>query len=130
VSRYVIKAAASLEIIVGAIFIFWPGIPCMLVFGASPESIGWPLARWVGIGLLALGIACLPSKIADTQDRTVLGLLSFNVGIVVLLAWVGIRTTTHGLLPLACRGLAPSVLSRVANRVTDPFVAKRLTLRK
>ena len=96
--RHVIKAAAWLEIIVGAIFIFWPGIPCMLVFGASPESIGWPLARWVGIGLFALGVACLPSKIADPQHRTVLGLLSFNVGIVVLLAWVGIRATTHGFL--------------------------------
>jgi hypothetical protein len=96
--KHVVKAAAYLELIAGAIFILWPGMACTLVFGASPENIGSALARWVGIGLFALGIACLPSKIANPQDRAVLGLLSLNIGIVALLACVGMRAATHGLL--------------------------------
>ena len=96
--RYVVRAAAWFEIVVGVIFVTVPDIPCLLLFGAKPESVGRPLAHWVGVALIALGIACLPSKIADPQRRAVLGLLSFNIGIVVLLAWVGMKATTHGFL--------------------------------
>jgi hypothetical protein len=98
VQRYVVKAAAWLEIVVGIIFVTVPDLPCLLVFDAKPESVGRPLARWVGVALIALGIACLPSKVADPQHRAVPGLLSFNIGIVVLLAWVGMKATTHGFL--------------------------------
>src|SRR5215475_9074551 len=90
-------AAAWLEIVVGAIFIAVPDVPCMLLFGARPEGMGVPLAHWVGVGLLALGIACLPSKPAGSR-RSVLGLLVFNAGLAILLAWVGVVTAVHGLL--------------------------------
>jgi len=94
--RYVVKAAAWLEIIVGAILITVPDVPCLLVFGSKPESIGRPLARWIGITLFALGIACVPSRNAAPNGRAVLGLFVFNVGATVLFAWVGV-VTVHGL---------------------------------
>ena len=93
--RYVVKAAAWLEIVVGAIFVTVPDIPCLLVFGAKPESIGRPLAHWVGVALIALGIACLPSKSAVSNQNAVLGLFVFNVGATILFAWVGV-VTIHG----------------------------------
>jgi len=96
--RSVVKAAAWFEVVVGAIFITVPDVPCMLLFDAKPESIGRPLARWVGVALLALGIACLPSKAAKSYRSAVLGLFAFNAGVTILLAWVGAVATDHGFL--------------------------------
>jgi len=78
--RYIVKAAAWLEIIVGIIFIAAPDILCLLLFDAKPEGMGRPLARWVGVALLALGIACLPPRSADAQRTAVLGATSIIVG--------------------------------------------------
>jgi hypothetical protein len=96
--KYIVPAAAWLEIGVGIILVAGPGVPCTLLFGSKPDSIGAPLARWVGVALFALGIACLPSKETELQLRPVLGLLVFNLGIAVLLAWVGAVATMHGFL--------------------------------
>ena len=98
VHRYIVMAAAWLEIVVGVIFIAVPDVPCLLLFGARPEGMGVPLAHWVGVGLFALGIACLPSKAAGPYRGAVLGLLVFNAGVTVLLAWVGVVSTVHGFL--------------------------------
>ena len=98
VQRYIVKAAAYLEIVVGAIFITVPTIPCALLFGANPDNIGTPLARWVGVSLFALGIACLPRKATEPLRSTVLGLFVFNAGVAILFAWVGAVATVHGFL--------------------------------
>jgi hypothetical protein len=95
---YIVKAAAWLEIAVGVVFIAAPDVPCTLLFDAKPEGIGGPLARWVGIGLFALGIACVPSKTAELRHSTVLGLFALNAGIAILLVWVGISVAIHGFL--------------------------------
>lgn len=55
VPRYVVKVAAWLEILTGAIVVVAPVVPCVLLFGAKPESIGKPLSGMLGIALLALG---------------------------------------------------------------------------
>jgi hypothetical protein len=94
--RFVVMAAAWLEIIVGASLVVVPDVLCMLLFATKPEGIGVPLARFAGFGLLALGIACLPST--ATSRRGVVGLFVFNVGVTILFAWVGIVTTVHGFL--------------------------------
>ena len=96
--NYIVKAAAWLEIIVGVVFITAPDLPCTLLFDAKPEGIGGPLARWIGIGLVALGIACVPSKAGELRRSTVLGLFAFNAGIAILLAWVGLSVAIHGFL--------------------------------
>ena len=98
VQRYIVKAAACLEMVVGAIFITAPNIPCALLFGANPDNIGTPLARWVGVSLFALGIACLPSKAGEAHRRAVLGLFLFNAGVTILFAYVGVASALHGFL--------------------------------
>jgi hypothetical protein len=95
--RSVVMAAAWLEIAVGASFVAVPDLPCVLLFAAKPEGIALPLARFAGFGLLALGIACLPST-ATGSRRGVVGLFLFNVGVAILFAWVGVVTTLHGFL--------------------------------
>jgi hypothetical protein len=96
VNRNVVKIAAWLEIVVGTIFIAAPDPLCLLVFDAKPEGIGRPLARWVGVVLLGLGIACLPSRTGEAHRTAVLGLFVFNLGLAILLAWVGAVSAIHG----------------------------------
>ena len=98
VRRYIVKAAACLEIVVGAIFIIVPNIPCALLFGANADNLGTALARWVGVSLLALGIACLPSKAGKSHRTAVLGLFLFNAGVTILFAYVGVASALHGFL--------------------------------
>ena len=74
VNRHVVKIAAWLEIVVGVIFVTAPNILCLLVFDAKPDAVGRPLARWVGVVLLGLGIACLPSRTGEAHRTAVLGL--------------------------------------------------------
>jgi hypothetical protein len=95
--RFVVMAAASLEIVVGASFVVVPDVPSMLLFAAKPEGIGVYLARFAGFGLLGLGIAALPSA-ATGSRRGVVGLFVFNVGVTVLFVWVGVVTALHGVL--------------------------------
>lgn len=96
--RFVVTAAAWLEIVAGAVFLTVPDVPCLLLFGAKPEAIGMPLGRFAGIALVALGIACLPSTDAGSRRSVVLGLFVFNLGVAILFAWVGVATTLHGLM--------------------------------
>jgi hypothetical protein len=98
VYRNVVRAAAWLEIVVGLIFVTLPDIPCTLLFDAKPDGIGRPLARWIGIVLFALGIACVPWDAAELRYSTVLGLFVFNAGLAILLVWVGISPAVHGFL--------------------------------
>ncbi len=95
--RYVVMAAAWLEIVVGAICLIAFDVPCRLLFGARAEGIAMPLARFAGVALVALGIACLPSAV-ETRRGAVHGLFAFNLGVAVLLVWVGVATTLHGML--------------------------------
>ena len=98
VRRYIVKAAACFEIVVGALFIIVPNIPCALLFGANADNLSTALARWVGVSLFALGIACLPSKAGEAHRRAVLGLFLFNAGVTILFAYVGVASALHGFL--------------------------------
>jgi len=92
VQSNVVKSSAWLEIIAGAILVILPNIACRLLFRATLDS----LARWVGVALLALGIACLPSKTTALRGRTVLGLFVYNAGVGVLFLWVVATAVVHG----------------------------------
>ena len=92
--RSIVMAAAWLEIIVGAVLVAVPDLLCVLLFAMKPEGVGVSLARFAGVGLLGLGIACLPST-ATGSRQGVVGLFAFNVGVAILLVWVGV-TTVHG----------------------------------
>jgi len=96
--RVVVGGAAWLEIIVGALFLTVPDLLCLLLFGAKPEAVGMPLGRFAGIALLALGIACLPSRDAASPRNAVRGLFAFNGGVAVLFAWVGVASALRGFL--------------------------------
>jgi hypothetical protein len=95
--RTAVKMAAWVEIIVGASFILALNAQSQFIFGATPEGIGDTWARFAGIGLIGLGIACLPSNLAGTRQG-VRGLLVFNIGATIFFAWVGVATTFRGVI--------------------------------
>ena len=96
--RSVVMAAAWLEVVAGAVFVAAPKITCWLLFAVNPEGVGIVLTRFAGVGLFALGIACLPSTVSGPRRSAVQGLFAFNAGMAVLLAWVGVATTLRGML--------------------------------
>jgi hypothetical protein len=95
-STFVVLAAAWLEIVVGIGFVVIPDLPCRLLFAASPEGLAIPLARFAGVALFGLGIACLPSKLAGSHWGAVLGLFVFNLGATIFFAWVAVATLFRG----------------------------------
>lgn len=115
----VVRAAACLEIVAGAALLTVPGIACQLVFATNTKGVEIALARFAGVGLLALGIACLPSTVTGSSRSAFLGLLVFNFGVAVLFAWLGLVTTLHGVL------LWPAVLLHAVIAVTLPLSITR-----
>jgi hypothetical protein len=93
--RYVVTAAAWLEIVVGVLCITVVAIPCRLLFAVEPEGVAMPLGRFAGVALTALGIGCLPSKTGSYRSA-VLGLLAYNSGAAILFASVGFATAFRG----------------------------------
>ncbi len=95
--RSIVMAAAWLEIIVGAALVAAPNLFCVLLFATNAEGVSVSVARFAGVGLLALGIACLPSTVAGSRQGVV-GLFVFNAGVTILLAWIGVVSTVHGFM--------------------------------
>jgi hypothetical protein len=93
---FIVIAAACLEIVVGLCFILVPDFPCRLLFATGLEGLAVSLARFAGVALLGLGIACLPSKLAGSHRGPVLGLLVFNLGATIFFAWVAVATLFRG----------------------------------
>jgi hypothetical protein len=122
VQRYIVIASAWLEIVVGVIFIAAPDAPCVLLFDGKPEGIGMPLARWVGVSLLALGIACVPSKAAESHRTSVPGLFVLRRG------WLSCSSGWASPLSTAfCFGLVPSCMPLSRSRCCRSFSRARVS---
>ena len=94
--RTVVMIAAWVEILVGFSFILLTNAQSQFIFGATPDPTGILFARLAGIGLIGLGIACLPSSIAGTRPHAVRSLFIFNIGATIFFAWVAVATTVRG----------------------------------
>ena len=92
--RIVLLIAAWFEIIVGASFFLAFNTQSQFLFGTTPEGIvGITFARFSGIALICLGIACLRSGTSGVRT-----LLVFNVAVTIFFAWVAVTTTFRGVL--------------------------------
>jgi hypothetical protein len=96
--KYLVKAAAWFEIVVGAIFIVAPNTASSMLFAAVLEGPGLPIARFAGIGLLGLGSACLTAISAGSTRSAVWGLYIFHAGATILFAGVGLARMPHGVV--------------------------------
>lgn len=94
--RIVLLIAAWFEIIVGVSFFLAFNAQSQFLFGTTPEGVvGVTFARFSGIALICLGLACLSSGTYQSAART---LLIFNIAVTIFFAWVAVTTTFRGVL--------------------------------
>jgi hypothetical protein len=96
--KYLVRTAAWLEFVTGVSLIMSPKLACDLLFAAQLDGAGVAIARYSGVVLLALATACLATPPKPHPRGAASGLLVYNIGVVVLFAWLGLATALHGLL--------------------------------
>ena len=94
--RTVLLVAAWFEIIVGVSFVLALNAQSQLLFRETLEGPGAAFGRLSGLALIALGVACLPSRVEETRQVRVL--LFYNIGASILFAWIGVTTTSWGVV--------------------------------
>jgi hypothetical protein len=118
--KYLVRAAAWLEIVAGIALIASPNLGCLLLFATQLDGPGVLFARFAGIALLALGAACMPTPATAQARAPVLGLFLYNAGATILFVWVGAATNLHGILlwPAAIlhAGIAVALLAQLLNK--------------
>jgi hypothetical protein len=97
--RKTLAFAAVVEAGTGLALMIDPAIVARLLLGAEPADVGTVLGRCFGIALLALALACWPSRQrGGGGSPTVRGMSSYNALIALYLAWLGFVGHRNGLL--------------------------------
>jgi Ca2+/Na+ antiporter len=88
--RKLLAFTAVVEVGTGLILMIDPAIVVTLLLGAEVSGVGTLLGRCFGIALLALGLACLPSRQrSETSATAFRAMLIYNVLIALYLAYLG-----------------------------------------
>jgi hypothetical protein len=82
--KHAIQFAAVGEIATGLALLIVPSLVGRLLLGQELAGIAIPLARMLGIALIALGVACWPGSTALS------GMLTYNALGTVYFAWLAI----------------------------------------
>ncbi len=112
--------AAGVEIVTGVALIATPSLIAQLLFGAELSGVAVPLARLAGVGLLSLGIACRPTKVAAPAAE--LGILVYNALVALLLIVVGVEGEWVGALlwpAVALHVVLTALLARARLRAAE-----------
>ena len=86
-SRLLAVAAAG-EALTGLVLLVYPPIVVRLLFGAELTGVSIPVARVLGIALIALGVACWP---CGSASRALCGMLTYSALTMAYLLYLGIR---------------------------------------
>jgi hypothetical protein len=92
----VIVVAALVEILTGLALMTFPSVFVRLVYGADATGVVITLGRMAGFGLLAFGIACWPERGARLSTPALRGLLTYNVLIAAMFAYLAINRVPVG----------------------------------
>ena len=97
--RKILAFAAIVEIGTGLGLTVAPAVVVLLLVGADLSGVGVVLGRCFGITLIALGLACWPSRQhADGGSPPFRAMLTYNVLIALYLAYLGALGQAHGFL--------------------------------
>ena len=83
--KMVLVLAAASEVATGLALLIVPSLVGRLLLGTEPSGVAIPVARVLGIALIALGVACWPGRTA------LCGMLTYSALATAYLAWLGIR---------------------------------------
>ena len=90
--KKVLIVAAVLEVATGVGFIAVPILVVRLLLGSELTGVSIPIARVLGIALLALGVCCWPGSTA------LCGMLTYGAFVTVYLAYLGLVGVFTGIL--------------------------------
>lgn len=91
--------ASVAEIATALALVVDPALVVRLLLGVEATDLGIPLARFLGIALFALGIACWPNAQRSRHDTAAYrGMLTYNTLVALFLAWVFIAGHIGGVL--------------------------------
>lgn len=97
--KMLVTLAAAVEIPTGLVLIFAPSVFMRLLFGADMSGPDRALGPLAGFALLALAIACWPSRAAAAPAVSAIrALLAFSLLCVVYLAYRGVSGDKSGIL--------------------------------
>jgi hypothetical protein len=101
----ILAVAAVVEGGTGVALLIDPAIVVALLLGTNESGVGIPLARFLGIALLALALACWPSRHhVKYCANSFQGMLTYNALVALLLVYVGALGHLGG--PLLWPGVA------------------------
>ena len=97
--RKILVFASLVEVGTGLALLLDPGLVVRLLAGIGEAGAVMPLARFPGIALLALGVACWPGgRGTEAGSPTFLGMLLYNVLVACFLADLFIAGHIGGIL--------------------------------
>ena len=97
--RKILAFTAVVEVGTGLALMLDPAIVVKLLLGASASDAAMPLGRVAGVALIALGVACWPSRQrAEGGSPAFRAMLIYNVLIALYLAYLGTVEHQAGLL--------------------------------
>jgi hypothetical protein len=82
--KKVLTVAAVAEVATGMVLLIVPSLVVRLLLGAELTGVAIPVARVLGIALLALGVCCWPGSTA------LCGMLTYGVLVTLYLAYTGV----------------------------------------
>lgn len=88
--KKLLSLAAVAEAATGVALIVMPSLVARLLLGAELTGVAIPVARVLGIALIALGVACWPSSTA------LCGMLTYGLFATLYLLYLGIRAVWVG----------------------------------
>ncbi len=83
--------AAALEAATGVALLVVPSLVGQLLLGEELVGVAIPVARVLGIALIALGVACWPGP-------PLIGMLIYSAAVTLLLAYIGFAGGMSGVL--------------------------------
>jgi hypothetical protein len=115
--KKVLTIAAVLEVATGVALLIVPSLVGRLLFGEELTGIVIPVARVLGIALIALGVGCSPGSTA------LCGMLTYSALVTLYLLYLGIRAEWVGPLlwpVVALHGILTVLLARASFQSRKP----------
>jgi hypothetical protein len=120
-SRKTLAFAAVVEIGTGLALLAVPALVIRLLMGDGASGLALPIARFLGIALLAFGVACWPgTRHVDRGSSPLAGMLIYNGLVAVFLAYLFVIAQIGGILlwPAVALHAAVAVLLALTARQT------------
>jgi hypothetical protein len=99
--KLLLTLSGGLEALMGALALIFPALVTEVLLGGPADALALALARLLGAGIFALGLACLRARDdvgSPAGLAASIGMASYNVLAAVVLLWAAASLDLGGLL--------------------------------